>query len=116
VYCVSLQLDANHDGIMDLSYGGTDATSQSQPFVFWTDNNYDRLTPDEDDGTNYEDDVKVGDCPYTPNHDTPDCNYRDFFGNRIIPTKRDLRTSRGCGCAVSLPICWRRYRRAARSR
>jgi len=40
VSCVSLQLDANHDGIMDLSFNGTDATSQSSPMEFWVNNRY----------------------------------------------------------------------------
>ena len=38
VYCVSLQLDANHDGNMDLSFNGPDATSQSSPMEFWVNN------------------------------------------------------------------------------
>jgi pimeloyl-ACP methyl ester carboxylesterase len=36
------------------------------------------------------DDVKISDCPYTPNVPTPDCNYRDMYGNRVIPCTRDL--------------------------
>ena len=34
VYCVSLQLDANHDGNMDLSWNGPDATSTGSPMKF----------------------------------------------------------------------------------
>jgi hypothetical protein len=90
VSCVSLQLDKNHDGNMDLSFNGPDVTSTSSPYLMWANNNYDRLTLDKDDNNFYDDDVKVGDCPYTPNHDTPDCNYLDGAGHRVIPCARDL--------------------------
>jgi hypothetical protein len=93
VYCVSLNVDANHDGMMDLSFGGPDATSQARPFVFWINNNFDRWLYDADDNTNYEDDVAISSpaavSPYT-GKPAPDCEYRDFSGNRIIPTTRDL--------------------------
>lgn len=90
VYAVSLQLDKNHDGVMDTSFNGPDATSQDSPFVFWCNNNYDRWALDEADGTNYMDDVQIANCPYTTNMPTPDCNYRDQYGIRIIPCTRDL--------------------------
>ena len=35
VSIVSLNVDANHDGTMDLSYFGQDQTSPSKPYVFW---------------------------------------------------------------------------------
>ena len=57
---------------------------------FWANNNYDRLTFDADDNAFYDDDVKVQDSPGTPNHDTPDCNYLDGSGHRVIPCERDL--------------------------
>jgi hypothetical protein len=90
VYAVSLALDRNHDGNMDTSFNGADATSANSPYIHWCNNNYDRFALDEDDGTNYQDDVLVQNCPYTPNTATPDCNYRDMFGNRVIPDTRDL--------------------------
>ena len=94
VYCVSLALDANHDGNMDLNFAGTDATSPVRPYIFWVNNNYDRWTPDEDDGTNYMDDVQIAGCPATPNTPTPDCNYSNILANgyayRAIPCTRDL--------------------------
>src|SRR6185312_1880066 len=82
VYAVKLQLDVNHDGKMDLSYGGTDNTSSESPFVFWCNNNYDRWDYDLLDLTNEQDDVLISGAA--------DCNYTDNFGNRIIPTTRDL--------------------------
>jgi hypothetical protein len=94
VHCVSLNVDKNHDGVMDLSFSGADATSQGSPFVFWANNNYDRWTLDKDDGTNYDDDVlntsQAATCPFTPQTPTPDCNYKDQYGNRMIPCARDL--------------------------
>jgi NedA-like, galactose-binding domain len=41
VYAVSLNVDANHDGIMDLTYGGPDTTSPSTPMRFWVNNDND---------------------------------------------------------------------------
>jgi hypothetical protein len=41
VYAVSLNVDANHDGNMDLSFGGPDNTSQSNPMRFWVNNDSD---------------------------------------------------------------------------
>jgi hypothetical protein len=89
VYVVSLQLDKNHDGVMDTNYYGSDYTTTNSPFVFWCNNNYDRSEYDLDDKTNYEDDVLPQGTLYTPVF-TPDCNYTDQFGNRNIPTRRDL--------------------------
>jgi hypothetical protein len=94
VYSVSLQLDKNHDGTMDLSLNSPDATSINSPFVFWCNNNFDRYVLDADDNTYYDDDVlntsQAAGCYYTPNTPTPDCNYKDQYGNRMIPTVRDL--------------------------
>jgi hypothetical protein len=41
VHVIKLQLDVNHDGTMDLSFGGPDNTSQERPFVFWLNNDHD---------------------------------------------------------------------------
>jgi len=90
VQCVSLVLDKKHDGTMDTSFNGVNATSASSPYTHWCNNNFDRWTPDADDGTNYQDDVQIQGCPYTPNTATPDCNYRDTYGIRVIPDTRDL--------------------------
>jgi hypothetical protein len=43
VYCVSLQLDKNHDGNMDLSFNGPDATSQASPMEFWVNGDNDGI-------------------------------------------------------------------------
>jgi hypothetical protein len=41
VNCVSLNVDKNHDGTMDLSFNGPDATSQASPMEFWINNDND---------------------------------------------------------------------------
>jgi hypothetical protein len=92
VYCVSLNVDANHDGTMDLTFNGPDVTSQSSPFVFWANNNFDRWA------TTYvgiytdteQDDQEIGFCPATPGIPTADCNYLDENDQRVIPCTRDL--------------------------
>jgi hypothetical protein len=38
VYCVSMQVDKNSDGNMDLSFSGADATSQASPYRIWVNN------------------------------------------------------------------------------
>jgi hypothetical protein len=39
---ISLNVDANHDGVIDRTFGGADMTSEQRPFVFWVNNDYDR--------------------------------------------------------------------------
>jgi hypothetical protein len=90
VSIVSLNVDANHDGTMDLSYFGPDQTSASKPYVFWCNNDFDRLAHDSDDDAFYEDGVETGYCPLTPYTPTFDANYRDANQYRVIPTQRDL--------------------------
>jgi hypothetical protein len=89
VHVVKLQLDVNHDGVMDLSFGGPDNTSSERPFRFWLNNDYDRgHTVDFTDWE--EDDLLTAGCPYTPNTPTADYAYRDAAGQRTIPCTRDL--------------------------
>jgi hypothetical protein len=94
VYVVSLQVDKNHDGTMDLSFNGLDVTTTNSPMIFWANNNFDRSILDSDDNTNYDDDAvntsEAATCPFAPQTPTPDCNYRDQYGNRMIPCARDL--------------------------
>jgi len=40
VHCVSLNVDKNHDGNMDLSFNGPDATSQASPMIAWVNNGH----------------------------------------------------------------------------
>ena len=94
VYCVSLNVDKNHDGSMDVSFNGADATSQNSPMEFWVNNNFDRVFHDEDDNADYEDDVSRNSyaafSPYNNHAPTADCDYRTTSGTRVIPTRRDL--------------------------
>jgi hypothetical protein len=48
VYCVSMNVDKNHDGTMDLSFNGPDATSQVSPMEFWVNNDNDGTGIGED--------------------------------------------------------------------
>jgi hypothetical protein len=61
---------------------------------FWANNGYDRFVEDNDDGVFYDDSVLptsyAACCPYTPSTPTPNYNYRDGAGNRVIPCERDL--------------------------
>ena len=41
VQVVSLNVDANHDGTMDFSFGGPDQTSPANPYRFWINDNHD---------------------------------------------------------------------------
>jgi hypothetical protein len=91
VYSVSLQLDKNHDGNMDLSFNGPDATLGSSPYVFWCNNNYDRSLWDADDQTYYDDDLGPADvAKLNLNQQVPDCDYENASGERVIPDERDL--------------------------
>src|SRR5664280_2081116 len=81
VQIISLNVDANHDGTMDLSYFGQDQTSPGKPYVFWCNNNFDRWH--KVDGTDFEQDDM-------PPQGAPDCNLTDDYGHRIIPCARDL--------------------------
>jgi hypothetical protein len=52
VHVISLNIDANHDGTMDLSYYSTDQTTVHHPFRFWVNNDHDEpasgSNPDRD--------------------------------------------------------------------
>jgi hypothetical protein len=91
VNVIKLQLDVNHDGVMDLSFGGPDNTSWRQPYTFWINNDFDRWH--KVNGDLAQDDLgsteAYTDCPYT-NGPVPDCEYRQSDGDRTIPSTRDL--------------------------
>ena len=42
VHCVSLNVDKNHDGVLDVAYNSSDLTTSASPMTFWVNNNYDR--------------------------------------------------------------------------
>ncbi len=64
VNCVSLNVDKNHDGTMDLSFNGPDATSQASPMVAWVNNGH--IVPGEDG--NLDQDIPV-EGNYLPNYE-----------------------------------------------
>ena len=80
VNVISLNVDANHDGTMNLSFSGPDQTSINKPYIFWCNNNFDRWHTV--DGTDHEQDDM-------PPQSAPDCNYT-VGGTRVIPCTRDL--------------------------
>ena len=98
VYTVSLQLDANHDGKMDLGFNSTDITSASSPYIFWRNNNFDRSLFDSDDGVVYDDDAPrfsyANTAANPQGKPIPDYDYTSYqfnpIGGRAIPTQRDL--------------------------
>lgn len=91
VYCVSLQLDANHDGNMDLSFNGADATSAANPAQIWVNNNYDR--GHTVDGNDFEQDdlspAQVANLNVPAEQKVPDCRFVNN-GLPAIPCTRDL--------------------------
>lgn len=62
VYCVSMQVDKNHDGTMDLNFFGQDTTSQGDPMEFWVNNGCDVMGVNG----NYDQDLAIP--PATPNY------------------------------------------------
>ena len=91
VYVIDMQVDANHDRVMD----NRDLTSVDNPMVLWVNNNYDRSVYDNDDSAFYDDDVAsnnpAADSPGTPGVPTPDYKYLAGDGKTAcIPNLRDL--------------------------
>jgi hypothetical protein len=91
IYVIDMQVDANHDGIMD----NRDLTSVDNPMNFWVNGNFDRNVLDSDDNAYYNDDVATTDpnaaSPGTPGISTPDFNYLAGDGKTYcIPNERDL--------------------------
>ncbi len=90
VQIVSLNVDANHDGMMDLSYFGQDQTSPNKPYVFWCNNNFDRWHAVDFATDTEQDDLQQGDAGlYNLDPNDPDYNYT-VSGSRVIPCTRDL--------------------------
>jgi hypothetical protein len=91
VHVIKLQLDVNHDGAMDFTFGGPDNTSLERPFVFWVNDDFDRLHPvgpdrEEDDLDKNDRDT---DAPFAP-RGISDCKYPNGPAYRVIPCPRDL--------------------------
>ncbi len=91
VYSYSLAVDKNHDNIMNLSFSGPDATSQSSAMVIWANNNYDR--GHAVDGSDFEQDdlseAQIANLNVPAEQKVPDCQYRTN-GRPAIPCARDL--------------------------
>ncbi|EEF58260.1 Fibronectin type III domain protein [Pedosphaera parvula Ellin514] len=93
VNVIKLQLDVNHDGVMDQSFAGPDNTSADRPFRFWANNDYDRLHDvDCSFGScdHVEDDLDPGTDGF-PLNSLPDSQFTDpRTGRPAIPSLRDL--------------------------
>ncbi|HXT10732.1 MAG TPA: alpha/beta hydrolase [Candidatus Angelobacter sp.] len=85
VQVVSLNVDANHDGTMDLSFGGPDQTSQANPYRFWINNDHDFSSGTGDGYIGH--DVAVG--PNSPWISFVDHTTVDYKG-QYIECLRDL--------------------------
>jgi Alpha/beta hydrolase len=72
VNIIKLQLDVDHNGQMDLSFGGPDNTSQARPYPFWINNDCDYWSHSGD-----------------PGHDVNDPEMPDYK-DVCIPSQRDL--------------------------
>jgi pimeloyl-ACP methyl ester carboxylesterase len=86
VYSVSVQLDSNHDGNMDLSFNGADFTSANNPVQIWVNDNYDR--GHIVDGNDFEQD-DLGPVDVATGYLVPDYQYMTN-GLHAIPCTRDL--------------------------
>jgi len=73
VHCVSLNVDKNHDGTMDLSFNGADATSQASPMEWWVNNGCSFSSGASD--------------PFGHSVNNP---YQQNYNNPTIPCVRDL--------------------------
>jgi len=71
VHCVSLQVDKNHDGVMDLSFSGADATSQASPMEFWVNNGNDQPNTTIGGGLDYDAQVPPAPPNYAPSQFYP---------------------------------------------
>lgn len=92
---IHLGLDVNHDGEMNLTFGGPDSTSAQRPFVFWVNNDYDR-------GHKVDCNIIGLDCDWEEDDLGPDevaklpgeQRFRDSHfqtnGLNAIPSQRDL--------------------------
>jgi len=97
LHVISVNVDANHDGVMDLTFGGPDRTSAQKPFVFWVNDDMDRghevdcdaigqnCDWEEDDVTS---DASVSGVPESWR--TPDHSFVSAVGVSEIPSQRDL--------------------------
>jgi hypothetical protein len=98
VYSVSLQLDKNHDGTMDTSFNGPDATSQASPMEWWVNN--------DNDGTGTGKDIEVmpgGPVDYQYGKIRSQRNLEDFSRLWICGLPK-LPTTNGYAITLSLSV------------
>lgn len=76
VNVIKLQLDVNHDGIMDTSWNGPDNTAYDKPFVFWVNNDRD----DPGSGGNLDRDI----WRIATNYVAPDSSFEQLRSARNL--------------------------------
>ena len=90
VHVVKLQLDVNHDGVMDLSFAGPDNTAWNKPFRFWINNDWDISDPDGEPG--HDRNTALGDWQTTfieSQRDLEDFARLWICGLPALPTNQD---------------------------
>jgi hypothetical protein len=99
VYAVSLQLDANHDGTMDTSLNGPDATSQASPMEFWVNDGHDQQGINGNLDTDLQ--VPPASMNYSTNEITCPRDLENFARLRICGVPQ-LPTSQGYTVTLSM--------------
>ena len=90
VYCVSLSVDKNHDGYMDLTFNGANGTSAATPDQVWVNDNYDRWN-EVDCTLGFGCDSEQDDLgPDQIAGLQPDYAFQTSGGQPAIPCNRDL--------------------------
>ena len=111
VNVISLALDVNHDGTMDLSFSGPDTTSQARPYVFWCNNNFDRWATTELFGEF----IRILSRTTSKLHHSRIATTPITMAIALSPARATWRITPGSGFAASPPICSPRCPQAARS-
>lgn len=87
MHVISIAVDQNRDGVVDLNFTGPDQATLEHPFVFWLNDDYDR--GHTVDSTDWEEDDRVPGVEGFSVFENRDYSY--FAGGvRAIPCKRDL--------------------------
>ncbi len=77
VTVVSLNVDKNHDGTMDLTFSGADVTSQSSPMICWVNNGY--IQPGSNGSLDKDLPVSGNNANYSKNIITCQRDLENFF-------------------------------------
>jgi hypothetical protein len=106
VYCVSMNVDANHDGTMDASFSGADATSQATPDVVWVNNGH--TQPGSNGGLDKDLAVPPASTNYNIGRITCQRELENFFrlwicGVPSLPSSNDYSATLTCAAITGSP-------------